>query len=106
MLLHALQWEHQNPSFGRQPVKGDFPAGGRSSPFDLLKDEDSCNMTLSQAGASGLLWCVSVSQTWQAPWWEADYLLEMYSLDTALFSSLDGVCLIVLMTLDPLVAPN
>lgn len=31
---------------------------------------------------------VSLSRTWQAFWWEADYMLGMYSLDTTLFSLL------------------
>lgn len=31
------------------------PSWSRSSPFDLLKHEGSCNGTLSRAGASGLL---------------------------------------------------
>lgn len=39
------------------------PSRSRSSPFDFLKDEGSCNGILSQANASGLLCvCQSLSQ--------------------------------------------
>lgn len=71
LLPHALQWAPQNSSFGCHPAKEGFPCwwsllpserGGRvqpsrvkSSPFDLLKVEGSCNGILSQADASGLL---------------------------------------------------